>query len=131
MKRTMLKSSVIMKLKEKSDLGNTEAIQVFWNNIEKGNAPLIEKIDGDSENSLVTFVYKGNGDIENIVLILPIGRDNLEKNKMERLLDTDIWYASYEINSKLRFQYSFSVNDSLDVDCEKRWNNLEYDKLNL
>ncbi len=91
MKRTMLKSSVIMKLKEKIELGNTEAIQVFWNNIEKGN---------------------------------------LEENKMERLLDTDIWYASYEINSKLRFQYSFSVNDSLDVNCEKRWNNLEYDKLN-
>ncbi len=130
MKRTMLKSSVIMKLKEKIELGNTEAIQLFWNNIEKGNAPLIEKIDGDLENSLVTFVYKGNGDIENIVLILPIGRDNLEENKMERLLDTDIWYASYEINSKLRFQYSFSVNDSLDVNCEKRWNNLEYDKLN-
>ena len=40
MKRTMLKSSVIMKLIEKIELGNTEAIQVFWNNIEKGNAPL-------------------------------------------------------------------------------------------
>ncbi len=130
MKRTMLESSVIMKLKEKIELGSNEAVQVFWNSIEKGNAPLIEKIDGDLENNLVTFVYKGNEDIENIVLILPIGRDNLVENKMERLLDTNIWYASYEINNKLRFRYSFSFNDSLDINCEKRWNNLEYDKLN-
>lgn len=57
MKRTMLESSVIMKLKEKIELGNTEAVQVFWNNIEKDNAPLIEKIDGDLENNLVTFVW--------------------------------------------------------------------------
>ena len=53
----MLESSVIMRFKEKIELGNTEAIQVFWNSIEKGNAPLIEKIDGDLENSLVTFVW--------------------------------------------------------------------------
>lgn len=130
MKRTMIESSVIMKLKEKIELGNNEAVQVFWNNIEKGNAPLIEKIDGDLENSLVTFVYKGNEDIENIVLIPPIGRDNLLENKMEKFLDTNIWYASYEINNKLRFKYSFSVNDSFDIDCEKRWDNLECDKLN-
>lgn len=130
MKRTMIESSVIMKLKEKIELGNNEAVQVFWNNLEKGNAPLIEKIDGDLENSLVTFVYKGNEDIENIVLIPPIGRDNLLENKMEKFLDTNIWYASYEINNKLRFKYSFSVNDSFDINCEKRWDNLECDKLN-
>lgn len=130
MKRTMIESPVIMKLKEKIELGNNEAVQVFWNNIEKANAPLIEKIDGDLENSLVTFVYKGNEDIENIVLIPPIGRDNLLENKMEKFLDTNIWYASYEINNKLRFKYSFSVNDSFDINCEKRWDNLECDKLN-
>lgn len=130
MKRTMIESSVIMKLKEKIELGNNEAVQVFWNNIKKGNAPLIEKIDGDLENSLVTFVYKGNEDIENIVLIPPIGRDNLLENKMEKFLDTNIWYASYAINNKLRFKYSFSVNDSFDINCEKRWDNLECDKLN-
>ncbi|WP_346905909.1 hypothetical protein [Clostridium sp.] len=46
-----------MRFKEKIELGNTEVVQVFWNNIEKDNAPLIEKIDGDLENSLVTFVW--------------------------------------------------------------------------
>lgn len=130
MKEQILKSKIIIELERKIKQGNKGALEEFWSYVEKKGTPLIEKIDEDYENNLVTFIYKADMEIENVVLISPIGRDNLLENKMDRLLDTNIWYASYEINKKLRFKYSFSVNDSLDINCEKRWDNLVYDKLN-
>ena len=130
MKEQILKSKMIIELERKIKQGNKGAPEEFWFYLEQKGTPIIEKIDEDYENDLVTFIYKADMEIENVLLISPIGRDNLLENRMERLLDTNIWYASYEINNKLRFKYSFSVNDSLDINCEKRWDNLVYDKLN-
>lgn len=57
MERTLLNSTIIMNLKEKIQQEDREALQEFWDNVESNGAPLIEEIDGDSENALVTFVY--------------------------------------------------------------------------
>lgn len=131
MERTLLNSTIIMNLKEKTKQGDREALQEFWNNVVTNGAPLIEEIDDDSENVLVTFVYKADEEIENVVLMPPIGRDNLLENKMERLLETNLWYITYKVRNDVRFKYSLSVNDSLDDDdWTKRWEELIYDKLN-
>ena len=120
-----------MSLREKVKQGDKEALIGFWEDVVSKGTPLIEEIDGDSENALVTFVYKADEDIENIVLMPPIGRDNLLENSMEKLLETNLWYITYKVRNDLRFKYSFSVNDSFDDDdWTKRWEELIYDKLN-
>ncbi|GCD09389.1 alpha/beta hydrolase-fold protein [Clostridium tagluense] len=130
MEKSLLNSTIIMNLKEKIEQGNNESLHEFWNNMEINGAPLIETIDGDSENVLVTFIYKPHEEIENVVLIPPIGRDNLLENRLEKLSQTNLWYITYKIKNDVRFKYSFCVNDSFDDDWTKRWDNLIYDKLN-
>ena len=78
-------------------------------------------------NVLVSFIYKADKQIENVVLIPPIGAGNFIENKMERLLDTDLWYINYKIRNDVRFSYFFSPNDSFDDDWEKRYKNSTYD----
>jgi enterochelin esterase-like enzyme len=131
MEKTLLNSTIIMNLKERILQGDKEALQEFWDNTLSNGTPIIETIDGDSENALVTFVYKADEEIENIVLLPPIGRENLLENKMEKLLDTNLWYITYKVRNDVRFKYSLSVNDSFDDDdWTKRWEELIYDKLN-
>jgi enterochelin esterase-like enzyme len=130
MEKTLLKSRIIINLKEKIKLGDYKASQEFWDMIEMKGTPLVEKIDGDSDNVLATFVYKAEEELENIVFIPPVGRNDFLQNKMERLSQTDLWYITYKVRNDVRFKYSFSINDSFNIDCEKRWDNLRYDKFN-
>lgn len=129
MEKSSLKSRIIMELKEKIQSGDNNALNIFLKDI-NGNAPLIEEIEGDLDNSLVTFIYQGDENTENIVFMPPNGMENLLQNKMERLLDTNLWYISYKVNNNIKAMYFFSVNDSLDIKCKKRWEALCNDKLN-
>jgi hypothetical protein len=58
MEKTLLKSTIIMNLQEKVEQGNHASLQEFWGMVETKGTPLIEKIDGALENSLITFIYK-------------------------------------------------------------------------
>lgn len=128
-------SREIMKLKKKLEAGDHDAVLTFWNKIEEKGAPIIEEIDGDTENNLVTFVYKGNDETKNVLLFITYEYENcsdykLDEYKFERLLDTNIWYKTCKQRNDIHFNYSFSVNDSLDDNWNERWKNLEQDSLN-
>jgi enterochelin esterase-like enzyme len=120
MEKTLLKSTIIMDLQEKIEQGNHAALQEFWDMVETKGAPLIEKIDGDLENSLITFIYKVDEEVHNIVLMPPIDWDNLQESKMQRLLETNLWYVTYKLKNDVRSTYFFSINDSFDNDWEKK-----------
>jgi enterochelin esterase family protein len=49
---------------------------------------------------------------------------------MERLLNTNLWYISCKIRNDIRLQYCFSVNDPLDDDWDKRFEQVTHDRLN-
>lgn len=133
MEKSQIKSSIILKLEEDIEQGNNNALQEFWNKIERNGAPLIEKLPGDLENDLVTFIYKADEEVENVIFIPPIGWEKFLEYKMERLLNTNLWYITCKIKNDLRFDYTISVNDSL-IDSDEGWEtremNLTYDKLN-
>ena len=128
MEKTLVKSTIIMELQEKLEQGNHAALQEFWDIVETKSAPLIEKIDGDLENSLITIIYKIDEEVENIVLMPPIDWDNLQEGKMQRLLETNLWYVTYKLKSDVRSEYGFSINDSFDNDWKKK--TLVHDKFN-
>lgn len=134
MEELMLKSKVLMNLKEEIEKGNNVAISEFWDEIEKSGTPIIEEIDGDDENALVTFIFKGNDDTENVLLFITYEYENspeykLDNYKFQRLLDTNIWYKTSKQRNDIRFLYYFSVNDSLDDNWKGRWENLKQDNL--
>lgn len=130
MGRVLSKSKTIIELEEKINKGNSEALHEFWDKLKDKGTPIIENIEGDSENALVTFVFKADEEVENIVFMPPVGRMNFLENKMERLLKTNLWHASYKIKNDIRFSYFFSVNDSLDANSTERWDKLIYDQFN-
>lgn len=101
-----------MDLQGKIEQGNHADLQEFWGMIETKGAPLIEKIDGDLENSLVTFIYKVDEEIENIVLMPPVDWDNLQEGKMQRLLETNLWYITYKTKNDVRFRYLMDFEPS-------------------
>jgi enterochelin esterase family protein len=49
---------------------------------------------------------------------------------MEKLKNTNLWYISCKIRNDIRFQYCFSVNDSLDDDWDARFEKIIHDTLN-
>ncbi len=131
--KSLIKSRIILKLEEDIKQGNNNALEEFWGNIEKNGAPLIEELSGDLENDLVTFIYRADEEVGNVIFIPPIGWEKFLEYKMEKLLNTNLWYITCKIKNNLRFDYTISVNDSL-IDSDKGWetreNNLVYDRLN-
>jgi enterochelin esterase-like enzyme len=130
MEKSLLKSKIIMELEEKIEQGNNQAMKEFLCEIELNGAPLIEKLSGDIENALVTFVYKADADYENVVIIPPVGMDNLVENKMEKFMQTNLWYITYKVRNDVRFSYYFSPNDSFDDDWQKRFDGSVHDRFN-
>lgn len=126
-----MRSKVLKHLKKEVESGNIESIKSFWDDILVQGSPMIEKVESDYENSLVTILFKGLHDTENIVIHgTGVGFDYME-NRMERLLDTDVWYKTYLFPNDIEFVYWLSVNDALDDDSQKRQKNFITDPLNL
>ena len=131
MKKSLLKSRTIIELEEKIKLYGERAIEEFLCIIEEKGTPIIEELENDSKSSLVTFIYKGDKECENVLFVPPVGKENYNDNQMQRILKTDLWYITYEVRNDVRFKYYFSPNDPLDNNWDERYyNRTVYDRLN-
>lgn len=113
-------SKKINSLKKNIIDGDTVAINMFWKEIEENHTPIIEEIQEDTGNVLITFLYRGDNEVENVVVLDGCVGLDYENNKMDRLLDTDIWYKTFKVRNDLRFRYFLTVNDPLNEDWQKR-----------
>lgn len=111
-----ISSPRIKQLQEAVLLGDRNAIEAFWSDIEKNGAPMIEKIPDDSSNLLVTLVWKDAGDIETIAVLGEMFGMNTDETKLERLLDTNLWYRTYKLPANARSLYIFFVNEKADME---------------
>ena len=105
------KSGKIIELENAVAGGNSDAVRNFWAFVEANGTPLIEPIDGDQTNSLVTFVWRGNGETRNVLVQTPYFQWNMGRRRMQQVGDTNVWYKTEKIASDTRFCYRFSVND--------------------
>jgi enterochelin esterase family protein len=115
-----LESEKINTLKRNILEGNTNGINEFWKDIKQNKTPIIEEICGDTDNVLITFLYEGSNKVENVVVLDGCVGLDYENNKMDRILDTDIWYKTFKVKNDLRFRYFLTVNDPLNEDWQKR-----------
>ncbi|MDT8715898.1 hypothetical protein IAI10_04460 [Clostridium sp. 19966] len=123
-------SHKINELIKNIECNNISAVDDFWTSIRKDGAPLVDKIDGDKENVLVTFIYKDKGTTENVLIYGTFPGYDFPKNEMEKLLDTDIWFKTYKVRNDIKFKYNFSINCGLDYSYKNRSENSILDELN-
>lgn len=122
--------------------GHAEALGTFWQQLAAQGAPLVEPIPGDAHHVLVTFLWKEQDALKNLVII---GRWDaahtylhpayFRNNQMVRMLDTDLWYKTYRLRHDLRTHYQLAPNDSLvslrdEPDLPARYAGWQADPLN-
>jgi len=105
------KSAKISELEAGLKAGKADAVQSFWSFVETSGAPIIESIDGDGANKLVTFVWRGDSATKNVLVQTPYFPFNMGQRRMYQVGDTNVWYKTERIASYTRFCYRFSVND--------------------
>jgi enterochelin esterase-like enzyme len=76
----------------------------------KGLGPIIEEVDGDSENVRVTYLYYGD---ENTASVLASAgpHDGSGGIQMQRFMQTPLFFASEMIPKDSRFRYGFVVSE--------------------
>jgi len=105
-------SRAIESLREKI-AKDPHAVESFWEEMKRSGAPLAEPIAGEPRYSFVTFVWRGDAETHNVVVVSPLALVNLEQAKMSQLPGTDVWYLTYRMRNDARMAYRLAPNDSL------------------
>ncbi len=106
-------------LVEQIKSGDINSINLFWQDVEMYGTPLIEEIGGDNENVLITFLYKADSSVKNILIYGAFPGFRYSENILDRILDTNIWYKIYIVRNNVKFKYNFSLNYEFDNDYKK------------
>lgn len=99
--------------------GNREALELFWQEVAATGTPLIEAIEGEPDYCLATFLWRDQGDTENVVAVSSAMAEwrDWQKHLLAHLPESDLWYKTYRFRSDLRTIYWLSHNDPLsDLD---------------
>ncbi len=90
-----------------------DAIARFWAEVAESGAPLVEG-DADDADRLVTFLWRDDGVTERVAVVGgPAVWEPIQTDLMERVVGTDVWYATYRVGVDLACSYQLSPNDSL------------------
>lgn len=105
------KSPFMMKVEKEIAEGKSDAVESFWTFLKSKETPLIEPLDDDKENSLVTFIWRGDAETKNVFLQSNYYTWILPRRQLVNIKNTDIWYKTAKVENDARFTYQFSVND--------------------
>lgn len=122
MTKITIESPIIRKLYEELKEGKLHALDMFWNEVEKNGAPLIEKIEDDEENFLVTPLWRAVEPIDNVCVIGEMFGMDTDDTKFEHLLNTDLWYRTWKVRGDAQSVYCFVINDSEKLE----WDDLDF-----
>jgi enterochelin esterase-like enzyme len=87
------------------------SVEKFWDDVKKEGSPLMEPLQGDEHNMLVTFLWKGRPDTCNVLLLWwPYTGQLPDDYRMLRLAETDIWYKTLKVGRHKRFAYRLAIN---------------------
>ena len=104
-------SPQIIALKQRLDSGDRLALTQFWQDAARTGTPLIEPASESPHEVIVTFIWRGDPDTENVGLLAPLAKTpGMPNFPLTRLLNTDLWYKSWQMRDDLRFTYRFAPN---------------------
>lgn len=97
--------------------GAHQAVESFWDEIHTKGAPLIEPIENNDKELLVTFLWRAKSETRNVfVMWFPFAAAKPGDYQMTRLAGTDVWYRTLSVRRGARFAYQLSPNDPLVFD---------------
>jgi enterochelin esterase family protein len=119
-------------LRAELDRGNRDALDHFWREMATRATPLVEPLERDKENLLVTFLWRAAFETHNVLVMWDSYTVNhLDDFQMSRLGDTDLWYKSLPVPKGARFTYQLSPNDTLSrASNAQRYATAQADPLN-
>lgn len=103
-------SDYIKKLYGDLEFGETNALERFWKSVEEVKTPLIESIDGDEENMLVTVFWRGSDETVSVSVIGEFFGFNPDETRLSKVENTDVWYKSFICPIDARSLYLFTIN---------------------
>ena len=106
-------SATMQSLARQVSAGNAKAVDEFWLTVAQQHTPLMEADSADANYSLVTFVWRGDQQTKNVVVVTPLALINFDDAVLQNLPGTDVWYKTYRMRNDARMSYRFAVNDSL------------------
>ena len=109
--RDPLLSPRLVALQQRLAGDDRAALDGFWKEVAEQGTPLVEPIEGDAGQVLVTFLVRAEPDTVNAYLLSDLDR-TFEAGRMTRMPRSDVYYKSYRVRSDARITYSISVNDS-------------------
>jgi enterochelin esterase-like enzyme len=93
-------------LQDRLKSGDRGALDNFWKEISERGAPIVEGVAGNDRDMLVTMLWRAKEETRNVFVFRL-----MDVNKpMTRLLDTDLWYKTFQLQKGARFIYQFATN---------------------
>ena len=108
----------------------TKSSLYFLHEIKSNHTPLIEQCPADNQYKLITYIWLGDQNTENVYVFGSFPGWDLSVNQLQRLLQTDIWYVTFRTDKSFISTYYFSVNDVFENDWIKRSEQYEIDQFN-
>jgi enterochelin esterase-like enzyme len=93
-------------LQDRLKAGDRNALDTFWKELSERGAPIVEEVLGNDRDVLVTIVWQAKEETRN-VFVFRLGDVN---KPMVRLLDTDLWYKTFQFQKGARFIYQLATN---------------------
>ena len=98
-------------LRASVERGERKSIDAFWEEVKKQGSPIIEPLPGENKNMLVTFLWRGTQETQNVIVLrLPYAAAAPDDYLMDRMEKTDVWYKTVEVGRKMRFDYTLAPN---------------------
>lgn len=114
-----IESPIIEKLYKDININKEAALKNFWYDVEKNGAPIIEKIDDDEENCLVTLVWRETQPVDNIRVIGEIFGTDPDFTKFYRLEGTDLLYRTWKAPKNAHCFYIFVIDGEDEQDWDE------------
>ena len=85
-------------LRRDLEAGNQGALADFWRDVEQHGSPLVEPLERDEQNLLVTFLWRATFETNNVLVMwVPFSVNHLDDYQMARLGGSDLWYKTLRI----------------------------------
>jgi len=89
--------------------GRSDAVNQFWREV-TGKGPLVESVQGNDQDLLVTFLWREIFETHNVLVGWPMAAWRPDDYYMSHLPKTDVWYKTIQLRRGSRFSYWLSPN---------------------
>jgi len=102
-------SERIRQLSRDVQQGRRDVVDQFWREV-AGKGPLVESIEGNDRDLLVTFLWRETYQTHNVLVGWPMAAWRADDYYMSRLSNTDVWYKTIQLRRGSRFSYWLAPN---------------------